>query len=771
MTNEEKTILKLIESKNFDSALSVVISGYCIGYLSRNYKTESAKKKAKTALNKVIALLPNQIQQYSWENYCILMNNIQDDRKIERKQIVRIPLSEIYCEVISQIKELDYLKNKKNYFIADERMIDSELLIDRYYIGTNFPLTSSLDSLVLIEYPSKGKNEQMLSTIVNLNDNNSFVKEILTDYLKTIEPFKSSYLIYRQFVYYFSSSLNKEVTALRDFDFDLFKHQYRFYGRISRISKSNQRLTFLKILINFYAYLFDVWYHETGSYYLFQGSLIDKTILTSLNFSFAYENGYTLVEIPGLVQERERDRIAVIKYDSQAHNRSTNLSYYDFRSIHSNVYREDVKKYFWGNNNLNTSTFSGRFKHIVDFLNLKTEFDSIVSNQVEINDDEVIEIQAPFVYHYISYVRDAYEDRGTIRHVFKAVRGFLVFHKKRYKISKVLFDSLNEEIKSYDGGLVMDEEDLHLIFNRFKEKKSDSIRSELFYIIFILCVTTKLRLGEVLNLKIDYKVKQMSDSEVVTIKYYKKTSKSELVKTELPLAKAMLLDRAIELTQEYRNKANKNLGGNIFIFESKTYRGRILKATAQFQNYFSEIVEELKDQLKAPYTPYNLRSTFIDNIYTKGIEQNLSLMMLEEMTGNSSSVAIRHYVRKKDLLDYAEMFSGVQLSSMEINGQIAEDEFVVNEHYPVDDDLGGCLSNSCEEEMENEEVKEDKMYKCLLCKKFVTSISRIPAFEKKINQLKIRRDNSSNKYEQKLLNEELELYGVYYAKLIQLNTD
>lgn len=763
MIDEEKGVFGLIELKNFDLGIREVITTYCVEYLSRGYKTVSAKKKAKIALNKVIALLPNQIQQYSWENYCILMNNIQDDKKIDRKQIVRIPLSEIYCEVISQIKELDYLKTKISYFISDERIIDSELLTDRYYIGTNFPLASSLDSLVLIEYPSKGKNEQMLSTIVNLNDSNSFVKEILTDYLKTIEPFKSSYLIYRQFIYYFSSSLNKEVMDLRDFDFDLFKHQYRFYGRISRVSKSNQRLTFLKILINFYAYLFDVWYRETGSYYLFQGILIDKTILTSLKFSFAYENGYTFVEIPGLIQNNEVNRLAVISYDSKAHNRSSNLSYFDFGIIRTDTYREDVKTYFWGNNKLTTISFSGRFKHIADFLNLKTEFDSIVSSQSQMKNRKVIEIQASFIYHYISYVRNTYDDTATVRHVFKAVRGFLNFHHKKYKIPKLMFKLLNEKNKNYDGGIVIDEDDLKLIFNRFKERKNESIRSELFYIIFVLCVTTKLRLGEILNLRMDYKVKSMSDSDVVTIKYYKKTSNSELVETQLSAAKAMLLDRAIEITQEYRNKASKNLATNIFIFESRTYKGRILKATAQFQNYFSEIVVELKDQLKAAYTPYNLRSTFIDNVYTKGIEQNISLLTLEEMTGNSSSIAVRHYVRKKDLLDYAEMFSGVQLSSMEINGEIVKDDSFVNEHSPVEDNLGGCLSNNCDDESE--------MYKCLICNKFVTSVSRIPAFEKKINQLKSKRDNSSNKYEQKLINEELELYGLYYARLIQLNAD
>lgn len=761
MTNEEKTILKLIDSKKFDSVLSAVISDYCIGYLSRDYKTESAKRKAKTALNKVIALLPNRIQQYGWENYCILMNNIQDDRNIDRKKIVRIPLSEIYCKVISQVKELDYLKKEIDYFIADERVIDSELLTDRYYIGTNFPLASSLESLVLIEYPSRGKNRQMLSTIVNLNDSSSFVKEVLTDYLKTIEPVKCSYLIYRQFVYYFSRSLNKEVMNLSDFDFDLFKYQYRFYGRISRVSQSNQSLTFLKILINFYAYLFDVWYHQTGSYYLFQGNLIDKTILTSLKFSFAYENGYTFVEIPGLVQNRELNRIAVVSHDSKAHNRSSNLSYFDFRIIRSDMYREDVKTYFWGNNKLTTSSFSGRFKYIVDFLNLKTEFDSIVSSQSQMKNRKVIEIQAPFIYHYISYVRNTYDDPATIWHVFKAVRGFLNFHHKKYKIPKLMFNLLNEKNKNYDGGIVIDEDDLKLIFNRFKERKNESIRCELFYIIFVLCVTTKLRLGEILNLRMDYKVKSMSDSDVVTIKYYKKTSNSELVETQLSTAKATLLDRAIEITQEYRNKASKNLATNIFIFESKTYKGRILKATAQFQNYFSEIVLELKDQIKASYTPYNLRSTFIDNVYTKGIEQNISLLTLEEMTGNSSSIAVRHYVRKKDLLDYAEMFSGVQLSSMEINGEIVKDDSFVNEHSPVEDNLGGCLSNNCDDESE--------MYKCLICKKFVTSVSRIPAFERKINQLKSKRDNSLNKYEQKLINEELELYGLYYAKLIQLN--
>lgn len=757
MINYHKKLLKEIELKNFDLKLKEVIINYCDNYLSREYPTDTAKKKGKTAINKVINLLPKCIEQYSWDNYCQLMREIQSDQKIDRKQIVRIPLSEIYQELINKLNELDYLKSYIQYFISDERIIDSALLIDNYYIGTNFPLGSQLELLAVLEYPSRGKDQGVLRTIVNFNTADSFLKELLIGYLVyNEENKKSSYLIYRQFIYYFSSSLNKKLTTITDFDFHLFKHQYRFYSRISRVSKSNESLNFLRILINFYAYLFDLANIKEGGYNLFRGTLINKTILTSLKFSFAYENGYTFVQVPGLRQEKDLNRIAVISAESKAHNRSSNICYFDFKSIKSEIYRQDVKNYFWDNVSLTTKTFSGRFAHIIEFLNLKTEFDQIVINQTKNSNHGVIEISAPFVYHYISYVHSKYEDVATIRHVFKSIRGFIQFNKKKYKISKMLFKLLNENNKEYDGGVTINEADLDIIFNRFKERKNESVRTELFYIIFIMCVTTKLRLGEILNLGIDYKIDGTINGDVVNIRYYTKTSKSQLLKTQITPAKASLLDRAIEITQEVRNKASEDFRPYIFILDSKTYRGKVLKLTSQFQNYFSQIVEEINEPLKEHYTPYNLRSTFIDNVYSKGIEQNISLMVLEEMTGNSSSVAIRHYVRKKDVLDYAEVFSGVQLSSMEIHGEIIEDEEVLNEHYPVEENLGGCLSNTC------------GYYKCLICKSFVTSTSRIPAFENKINELKTRRDNSSNKYEQKLINEELLLYGAYYAKLIEL---
>lgn len=66
------------------------------------------------------------------------------------------------------------------------------------------------------------------------------------------------------------------------------------------------------------------------------------------------------------------------------------------------------------------------------------------------------------------------------------------------------------------------------------------------------------------------------------------------------------------------------------------------------------------------------------------------------------------------------------------------------------------------------DTEEDSFYKCLTCKKFVTTIERYYYFEQKMNEYKNKKDNASSVAEKNFYAGLMEIYGGYLAEMYSI---
>src|SRR5699024_6083081 len=122
------------------------------------------------------------------------------------------------------------------------------------------------------------------------------------------------------------------------------------------------------------------------------------------------------------------------------------------------------------------------------------------------------------------------------------------------------------------SGNPMTETDYNVISNEFGSNKSLSVNTELYYIIFKLSVSTKLRKGEIFNLKTDCVISKYQ--KYGEIRYTPKTE-FEPITAEMLIEDILLIERAIELTQKYRMQADEELKKYIFISARRKHKDEI----------------------------------------------------------------------------------------------------------------------------------------------------------------------------------------------------
>lgn len=103
-----------------------------------------------------------------------------------------------------------------------------------------------------------------------------------------------------------------------------------------------------------------------------------------------------------------------------------------------------------------------------------------------------------------------------------------------------------------------------MIAEEFRERSELSVKDELFFIIFTLALRTKMRLGEIINLRRNC----IADKDFGNIKYYSKTSGGNLVDAFLTEEMITLIEKAIENTAQYAAIANERIKHYIFLNQS-----------------------------------------------------------------------------------------------------------------------------------------------------------------------------------------------------------
>ena len=79
---------------------------------------------------------------------------------------------------------------------------------------------------------------------------------------------------------------------------------------------------------------------------------------------------------------------------------------------------------------------------------------------------------------------------------------------------------------------------------------------------------------------------------------------------------------------------------------------------------FSKNQKELEGQLDGKYRPYDLRSTFINNIYTEGINDKIPTSVIVQMSGNSIHTAKKYYRKATEVQTYAEILQELRFHQL-----------------------------------------------------------------------------------------------------------
>jgi hypothetical protein len=223
-----------------------------------------------------------------------------------------------------------------------------------------------------------------------------------------------------------------------------------------------------------------------------------------------------------------------------------------------------------------------------------------------------------------------------------------------------------------------------------------------------------------------------------------------------------LLQKAIRITQPLFEKAEDSLKKYIFLCNNSRYKNQVISAVNPFNQGFKTISEDLfaQGKIKIKYSPYNLRHTYIDKAWQMVEDGLVSTLEVGVITGNSASVASKHYRNRENTKRYVEALYEVSILEDELLGSIVDSEVAENLPY-VQAGVGNCSSESCVKI----DSDEDSFYKCLTCKKFVTTVERSSFFEQRMKLYKDKREDSTSDTERDFFTGLIELYGSYLTKI------
>lgn len=615
----------------------------------------------------------------------------------------------------------------------------------------------------MFQYLYKGSNCSNTCNI-NLNTGNNFLYNILVQFITQLSNEsvgKPVSIPYRLFFYYFETSFGTRNTPQneRDFTYATFKNQYSFFKKKEYIIQDYINQSLCRNLINFYIFLDSYIKSIEINHNIFKDTWLNASIMSNSLFQYYYDNGYEYVIYNPLEDYPKCDKW-LINAGEQSNNsvavRNIGNCSFDLTPIKDEDIRDDIKCWVWNSDGL-INVRTKAILYIIDFFIFKSDF---VSGKIKsFRPNEKKSFSFEFMWLYMVYLDDKFDNHNTKRGITIQLRNFLLYYKEKYKIDQKALDILKmESIKS--EGTPITKKDINILLEDFRVLKEKHKDGQLLYYVFILCVTTNMRIGEVVNLERNCIVYQDINGNG-TIRLKKKTSKGEYLHREYNAETLQIIRKALDITEECVEYAENKLQHYVFIMKRGNTQN-VTRLSGEFNRQFYKIVRTNQNKLDKLYRPYDLRHTFINSIYDDGIKNNVSIEKMQSITDNTYNTVMNHYRRKLELVDYVEIMSKVVISNVDIDGNIlVEEEEIVNNH-PVMKNLGGCGENDC---------INVKTHLCLTCNHFFTCLSRIPIFEQRVLFFRDKLDNVKSNDPIKVEYETyLKLYATYLSKMLDLKS-
>nr|WP_304214045.1 hypothetical protein [Fredinandcohnia onubensis] len=702
---------------------------------------------------------------YGWTSYCNQMHIINKHKEVSIKGRTRELLQRFYIFILRNCKNKDVITEINScfpYLLPYEVKFENKK-ISRDFIQTNFPKNTSLKQIHQIKV-SRKKNPIIN---ININTKNIILEQLLRSFADNISINYSKYTgssNVRLFFYYFEASLSfKKIQKLTDFDINTFRQQYNFFQQWREefdIHITNSLLT------KFYLFIDDFSLNTKGKR-LFN-STFNRDLITNSWFIKYLNEGYTPVfrsvfeEVPIqdklLILHQEKDKIAAASV--------TNITI-DFTKVINPRLKEELKEYIWSLD-VSLSGVRDGFRELVLFLNEANQFYEKIIPLQENNGY----FSYDFILIYISRLKLRKNKKGeninlrTINNIKGFIREYLRHIKDKYNVSDIVIAQIKDSKKTYNGGNPMDPDDFQEISQEFRVRQNKNSNGELYFIIFQLSIQTKLRKGEILNLKTD-SIPPFNNTNFGVIEYFSKTSKGEIIKEIFLPEDIALINRAIQITKNCRDKAPEDLKSYIFIkFREFRHTSEVHRASQGYDNFYQKIINDLyqKGKIKKRYSPYDARDTYMDGTWNSVEDGLISSLEAGVITGNTPKVAAQSY-RKYDTIRYVEATYKITIGDVNIAGEITVSDEEIKSLQQVEQGAGGCKSDDCIKKDVISIGKEDSAYKCLTCSKFVTSLQRVEIFENRLEEYKKFKNEANSQIEKDYYSHLIELYAGYLAKM------
>ena len=116
------------------------------------------------------------------------------------------------------------------------------------------------------------------------------------------------------------------------------------------------------------------------------------------------------------------------------------------------------------------------------------------------------------------------------------------------------------------------------------------------------------------------------------------------------------------------------------------------------------------------------------------VRNQLSDMQQNILSGHRTTETDHRYYTDTDIRTLLESVHGIIIGNVDVNGRIIdESDNVVSVENSVSNGCGYCSNSTC---------NDYSMLDCLMCKHFVTTISRLPYFEEAIKMIDHRIENT-----------------------------
>lgn len=649
-------------------------------------------------------------------------------------------LSNIFREMSEEMKNNNVLEAKNRVAVQEYngRVLGEEI---SSRILNDYPKDSKMEEIIVCEYMRKESRYGESSININTNTNNRFLQKIYKEFYYYYNQKGTNNKKLRIFYYYFSES--RIMEGIYNYDMftlntlrEVYQILWRLEQRVGTYGLSGQIVAFYRFLINkAKAENINLPLKEFEVY-----AIISDSITKVLKEEFYLILYNPLEDIP------KSNKMCIVPNEYTMRNSATDntkLLFIDFTKIDKEV-RAVYKKFYWENDG------ALRIKHTAN--SIIKEFTDFIINKAKYKGEF---LNRENIYLYRRFIETT-RSKGANKGRFKAVRKFLRYYgKAKDKIDTIelnqILDILTlKGLEIYTRGEVITENDLKLIYREFINYEEKIPYGKLYTLALEMFSFSNLRLGEILNLKMDNVFEENGKSY---IRYFPKIGGRELITIPIDERLKMILLEAKEITKVFRG--NDIIDNYIFIEEYQRKGGG--NKRIRFTQVFKGIIINLKDKLeKEDYKPMNIRHTHMNVICEEAIKRNLSLKEIQHLTGDSTKTIKRYYQERHKIELLVETMYGVTISNVDIDGKILGKE--IYEKNDVKEKLGKC----------NEEKCTFDIAECLICNNFITFVNRKNVFLKRIEECNKIIESTTNDLIKKEKYAEKTVLAKYLAEIMKL---